>query len=249
MDEALAGQVAAVAALDEPARRRLYEHVVRQPGPVSRDDVAAALDIPRATVAFHLEKLVDEQLLDSTYERRNGRSGPGAGRPAKLYRRSGRQVAVSLPERHYDLAGRLLAAAIEESDRSGESPRQLLGQRAYRHGKELGEATPVDGDGIDVVLSVLDEQGFEPRRQGAQVFLGNCPFHALAQAHTQLVCGMNLDLLGGLLAGLGHTDMQAHLDPAPDRCCVVLSAAGGAAHRYREPGDGLAPQAHPRTSR
>lgn len=219
MDEAQAGQVAAVAALDEPARRRLYEYVVRQPGPVGRDEVAAALDIPRATVAFHLEKLVDEQLLDVTYERRNGRSGPGAGRPAKLYRRSGRQVAVSLPERHYDLAGRLLAAAIEESDRSGEPPRTLLGQSAYRHGKSLGEATSVD------VLSVLEDQGFEPRTQGAQVLLGNCPFHALAQEHTQLVCGMNLNLLSGLLDGLGHTGMQAQLDPAPDRCCVVLSPA------------------------
>jgi predicted ArsR family transcriptional regulator len=214
MDEAL---VAAVAALDEPARRRLYEHVVRQPGPVSRDEVAAALDVPRATVAFHLEKLVDEQLLDITYERRNGRSGPGAGRPAKLYRRSARQVAVSLPERHYDLAGSLLAAAIEESDRSGEPPRQLLGQRAYRHGRELAETTPGD------LLSVLEEQGFEPRAQDSRVYLGNCPFHALAQAHTQLVCGMNLDLLNGLLDGLGRTGMRAHHDPAANRCCVVLS--------------------------
>src|SRR5947199_10787376 len=115
MDQDLADQVAAVAALDEPTRRRLYDHVVRQPAPVSRDEVVAALQIPRATVAFHLDKLVSEQLLDVTYERRTGRGGPGAGRPTKLYRRSERQVAVSLPERRYELAGRLLAAAIEES--------------------------------------------------------------------------------------------------------------------------------------
>jgi predicted ArsR family transcriptional regulator len=223
MDDPLADQVAAVAALDEPTRRQLYDHVVRQPVPVGRDEVAAALEIPRATVAFHLDKLVDEQLLDVAYERRNGRRGPGAGRPAKLYRRSGRQVAVSLPERHYDLAGRLLAAAVEEADRTGEAPRPLLEQRAYRHGKELGEATLVDVDRADIVLSALEEQGFEPRAQDAQVVLGNCPFHALAQAHTQLVCGMNLNLLRGLLAGLGHTATQADLDPAPDRCCVVLS--------------------------
>ncbi len=219
MDEAL---VAAVAALDEPARRRLYEHVVRQPAPVCRDEVAAALGIPRATVAFHLDKLVDEQLLDATYERRNGRTGPGAGRPAKLYRRSGRQVAVSIPERHYDLAARLLVAAVEEADRSGESPRTLLGKSAYRHGKELGGT---DLGGTDLV-TVLEEQGFEPRTDGTRVLLGNCPFHALAQDHTQLVCGMNLKLLRGLLAGLGNTEMRAQLDAAPDRCCVVLSPRG-----------------------
>jgi predicted ArsR family transcriptional regulator len=212
MDETL---VAAVAALDEPARRRLYEHVVRQPGPVGRDEVAAALDIPRATVAFHLDKLVDEHLLDVTYERRNGRTGPGAGRPAKLYRRSQRQVAVSIPERHYDLAARLLAAAVEEADRSGESPRRHLGERAYRYGKELG-------DGADLG-TVLEEHGFEPRTDGTRVLLGNCPFHALAKDHTQLVCGMNLELLSGLVAGLGNTGLRARLDPAPDRCCVVLS--------------------------
>jgi predicted ArsR family transcriptional regulator len=215
MDEAL---VAAVAALDEPARRRLYEHVVRQPAPVGRDEVAAALGIPRATVAFHLDKLVDEQLLEATYERRNGRTGPGAGRPAKLYRRSERQVAVSIPERHYDLAARLLAAAVEEADRTGESPRTLLEKSAYRHGKKLG-------DGTDLV-TVLEQQGFEPRTDGTRVLLGNCPFHALAKDHTQLVCGMNLKLLRGLLAGLGNTEMRAQLDAAPDRCCVVLSPRG-----------------------
>lgn len=216
MDEAL---VAAVAALDEPARRRLYEHVVRQPAPVGRDEVAGALDIPRATVAFHLDKLVDEHLLDVTYERRNGRTGPGAGRPAKLYHRSGRQVAVSIPERHYDLAARLLAAAIEESDHSGESPGRLLGERAYRHGKGLGDGP----DGGTDLWTVLEEQGFEPRTDGARVVLGNCPFHALAKEHPQLVCGMNLTLLSGLLTGLGNTGMRARLDPAADRCCVVLS--------------------------
>jgi len=105
--------VAAIAALGEPTRRRLYAYVVRRPEPVTRDEVAAALRIPRATVAFHLDKLVAEELLSVTFERRTDRAGPGAGRPAKLYRRSDRQVAVTLPERRYELAGHLLAAALE----------------------------------------------------------------------------------------------------------------------------------------
>lgn len=223
MDEPLAGRVAAVAALDEPTRRQLYEHVVRQPAPVGRDEVAAALRLPRATVAFHLDKLVHEQLLDVTYQRRTGRRGPGAGRPAKLYHRSARQVAVSLPERHYGFAGRLLAAAIEESDRSGEPARAVLERRAYQEGKEMGEVAQNTRDGAEIVVSTLEERGFEPRTEYADVILGNCPFHALAQTHTQLVCGMNLSLLTGLLAGLGNTGMRARLAPAAGRCCVVLS--------------------------
>src|SRR5918998_3133060 len=95
--ESWEAQVSAVAALDDPTRRRLYDYVVRQPVPVSRDDAVAVLGLPRTTAAFHLDRLVDEGLLEAVYQRRTGRTGPGAGRPAKLYRRSDQHVAVSLP--------------------------------------------------------------------------------------------------------------------------------------------------------
>src|ERR671916_861880 len=138
--ESWEAQISAVAALDEPPRRRLYDYVVRQPESVSRDDAAAALELPRTTAAFHLDRLVDEGLLNVVYQRRTGRTGPGAGRPAKLYQRSNQHVAVSLPQRRYDLAGRLLSSALEHAERSGGLPRAALDQRAYQPGKELGEA-------------------------------------------------------------------------------------------------------------
>ena len=128
--ESREAEISAIAALDEPTRRRLYDYVVRQAAPVSRDDAAAALELPRTTVAFHLDRLVDEDLLDVIYQRRTGRTGPGAGRPAKLYQRSHQHVAVSLPQRRYDLAGRLLSSAVEDAERSGNSPRETLAQRA-----------------------------------------------------------------------------------------------------------------------
>ncbi len=221
----MAARVSAVAALDEPSRRRLYDHVVRQPGPVSRDEAAAALELPRTTAAFHLDRLVDEGLLDVSYERRTGRTGPGAGRPSKLYRRSERQVGVSLPERRYDLAGQLLAAALAEAERSGDSPRAVLDRRAHELGKDLGNtARTADSrrDNTAAVLRVLEAYGFEPRAEGGDVVLANCPFHALAQEHTELVCGMNLCLLDGLLDGLGRTGLSARLDPTSAHCCVRL---------------------------
>ncbi|MPZ78897.1 MAG: helix-turn-helix domain-containing protein [Actinophytocola sp.] len=229
MEETLASRVAAVAALDEPTRRLLYEHVVRQPAPVSRDEVAAALRVPRATVAFHLDRLVEQTLLDVTYQRRTGRSGPGAGRPAKLYSRSRHHVAVSLPERRYDLSGHLLAAAVEEADRTAQPVRAILGRRAHELGLELGRTRAAEDDEptAEGVLGALEAHGFEPRTDGDRILLGNCPFHALAQEHTQLVCGMNLSLLTGLLHGLGHTGLTAHLDPAPGRCCVLLEPDRG----------------------
>ncbi|WIX99430.1 helix-turn-helix domain-containing protein [Amycolatopsis mongoliensis] len=218
MHESQAGALAAVAALDEPTRRRLYEYVVRRPDPVSRDDVASALGVPRATVAFHLDRLVEEGLLVVEYERRSGRTGPGAGRPAKLYRRSDRQVSVSVPERHYELAGELLASAIEEADESGGSAREILGRRARDHGAELAAG------GSDVV-GTLEEHGFEPRVEGDGVLLGNCPFQRLARTHPRLVCEMNLGLVEGMLDGAGARRLRARLDPQPGFCCVRLAPA------------------------
>ncbi|MER6110965.1 helix-turn-helix transcriptional regulator [Streptomyces hirsutus] len=208
--------VSAIAALDEPTRRRLYDHVARQPSPVGRDEAAAALGLPRRTVAFHLDRLADESLLDVVYERRSGRSGPGAGRPAKLYRRSAKQVAVNLPDRRYELAGRLLAQAVEESDATGEPVREVLHRKAEELGTQLGEQNKTN------VFDLLERYGFEPRREDDAIVLANCPFHALAREHTQTVCGMNLHLLRGVLKGRDEAGLQARLVPRPGQCCVRL---------------------------
>jgi predicted ArsR family transcriptional regulator len=230
MDADRSARVAAVAALAEPTRRRLYDHVVRQPGPVSRDEAAGALGVPRATTAFHLDRLVADGLLETSFERRSGRSGPGAGRPAKLYRRASCTVGVSFPERRYDLAGELLAGALEEADASGEPPRAVLGRRARTRGREIGAAAGRDDvPARDRVVAALEAAGFEPRAEDDATGLANCPFHALAQEHTELVCGMNLQLLEGLLEAVPGTGWSARLVPRPDRCCVRLEpgAPGG----------------------
>src|SRR4051812_33316322 len=190
--------LSAVAALAEPTRRRLYDAVARSQAPLSRDEVAGATGVPRATAAFHLDRLVAEGLLAVTFERRSGRSGPGAGRPAKLYARADASIEVSLPERRYDLAGGLLAAALDEAELSGSSPRGALARTAYQRGRDLGvgaRASDDAADGAAVVLDVLEEQGFEPSADDESFTLVNCPFHTLAREHTELVCGMNLSLL------------------------------------------------------
>ncbi|MBB3082218.1 helix-turn-helix transcriptional regulator [Geodermatophilus sabuli] len=223
MDADRSARVAAVAALAEPTRRRLYDFVARQPAPVSRDDAAAALGVPRPTTAFHLDRLVADGLLEVSFERRTGRTGPGAGRPAKLYRRAACAVEVSLPERRYDLAGELLAGALEEADASGEPPRAVLGRRARARGRELGAAAGSDGaPARGRVVTALEAAGFEPRVEDDAAGLANCPFHALAQEHTELVCGMNLQLLEGLLESVPGTGWTARLAPRPGRCCVRL---------------------------
>src|SRR3954471_19223864 len=212
--EDLAGQIAAVGALTDPARRALYRLVAAASEPVSRDQAAAGVGMARHTVKFHLDRLVDDGLLDTEYRRLSRRRGPGAGRPSKLYRRAARQIDVTLPERHYDLAGQILAGAVEAASVSGEPVLEAVDAAATAEGRRL--ASPGSG-----LTDVLTDLGFEPREAADDVVLGNCPFHALATSHTALVCGMNLGMLTALLDERGEP-VSASLDPAPGRCCVVL---------------------------
>ena len=226
MDD-FASQVSDVSALAEPARRALYRYVVAQPEPVSRDQAAAGAGLPRHTAKFHLDKLVEQGLLDAEFRRLSGRTGPGAGRPTKLYRRSDRQVDVTIPERHYALAGQILSRAVEDAAGAGVPVLDSVRRAAADAGRRLGAGG--DRDGGDPAASALADvavalaaHGYEPRRQQNVLVLANCPFHALARDHTALVCGMNLHLITALLDELGHAGVRATLQPAPGRCCVTL---------------------------
>src|SRR3712207_22972 len=117
-DEPFDERVRGVAALDHPVTQAVYRLLVDR-GQLSRDDAAENLDMARSVAAFHLDKLADAGLAEVHFERLTGRTGPGAGRTAKLYRRSGREIQVSLPERRYDLAGEVLAEAIERASAQG----------------------------------------------------------------------------------------------------------------------------------
>jgi predicted ArsR family transcriptional regulator len=209
--------LASLSALDDPVRRRLYEVVTRQDGPVGRDEAASAAGVGRALAVYHLDKLVESGLLTASYQRPPGRSGPGAGRPSKLYARSDREFAVTVPPREYELAARLLIQVVESdpSDRS----RAALSEAAHRLGAELGSQFQSGQD----VEGALAQQGYEPSRGGDGVIrLRNCPFHQLAERHRDVVCGMNLALVEGLVAGLGADGWQPVLDPWPGHCCVAI---------------------------
>lgn len=199
--------VASVGVLEDPVRRRLYEIVSARHEPVSRDEAAAAADVGRSLAAYHLDKLVKSGLLTVTYRRLGGRSGPGAGRPAKLYARSDREFTVSLPPRAYELAARIMARAL--------SGAEGVHDAAFRIGTEL--ANP--GEALDRALSA---HGYEPVRRRSVIRLRNCPFHQLAREHRDLVCGMNLSLIDGMVEGLRLPGCRPVLDPRPGHCCVAI---------------------------
>ena len=224
--DALERDAAGIGALADPVRRQLYQFVCSQPGLVSRDQAADAVGIPHHQAKFHLDRLTAEGLLESDYARVTGRSGPGAGRTSKLYRRARRDIAVSLPQREYELAGRLMATAIARSADTGEPVAEVLNGVAREYGRTMavGFSPPKDaGAALQRAVRVLRRYGYEPRFSEDEVELANCPFHALAQEQTALACNMNHALITGVADALAPHGPDARLCPGRDRCCVVLT--------------------------
>jgi predicted ArsR family transcriptional regulator len=206
----------AIAVLHEPLRRRLYDYVVAQDHPVTRHEASEVTGAQRTLVAFHLDKLAEAGLLDTAHRRVSGRSGPGAGRPAKLYSRAAGERQVSVPARDYRTAAELLADVAEGARLDVE-----LQQAARQRGRDLrGGDAPAD---LDAAVAVLRRRGHEPYVDDGVVRMRNCPFHALSETHTALVCGMNLALLQGLFEDVDG--VRVELDARPDHCCTVLSAS------------------------
>jgi predicted ArsR family transcriptional regulator len=229
----LDADVAGLASLAEPTRRALYLYVYAQDRPVSRDEAAAGVGVPRHRAKFHLDRLVDDGLLETEFARRTGRQGPGAGRPAKFYRRGARELSVTLPERNYELAGQLMARAIAEAQGEDRPVAETLQRAARERGRSLAGLAerragnrPSPAALLAAARGVLDDEGYETRSDPAGLSLANCPFRALAAEHTALVCGMNLAIMEGLLERLGRLPYAAVLDPAEGRCCVRLVPEG-----------------------
>jgi predicted ArsR family transcriptional regulator len=224
-------QLTGLAGLGDPIRRALYRHVAERGVPVSRDNAAKAAGISRPLAAYHLDKLVDDGLLEPRYQRRSGRRGPGAGRPAKHYVRADRQLELSLPARDYAALAELLAGAVE-ADPSG-AAKAALHRAAATLGADLGTeaATHTEpGGGPDQVLAAvrraLAARGYEPYDDPeGTIRLRNCPFDRIAAHHRQLVCGANHAMLQALIDQVDGDPptVRAVLDPQPGRCCVTLT--------------------------
>ncbi|MEU5724205.1 helix-turn-helix domain-containing protein [Micromonospora sp. NPDC047738] len=207
----------AVTVLTDQVRRALYDYVRSQDHPVTRDEAAEAQGISRNLAAFHLDKLVDAGLLRARYEAPADQPR-GRGRTPKVYEAAPGCIALTIPERRYELIGEILADAVAEDPTGARSAAlRVAAQRGAEIGRQVGGGRPV--------AAVLADLGFEPAGEQELIRLRNCPFHALAARQTELVCGLNEAFIAGLLSGLGRADLRARLAPAPDACCVQVRPA------------------------
>jgi len=203
----------ALGVLTDPTRRALYEFIAQTGAAVGRDDAAAAVGVNRALAAYHLDKLAEHNLLETSYARPAGRRGPGAGRPAKLYRRPERGFAVTAPARDYALLAEVLLRATEDA-----GDPSLIERAARNVGEEIGRAARPASP-----REALQARGYEPFNADERTIrFRNCPFHTAADAHRSLVCTLNLTLVQGLLRGLNARDVKATLEPGQAACCVAV---------------------------
>ncbi|MDP8936281.1 MAG: transcriptional regulator [Actinomycetota bacterium] len=226
MEESAKAQLEAAAALADPLRRALYRYVCAADGQVGRDEAARAVGASRHRVASQLDRLAEAGLLEVSFRRLSGRSGPGAGRPAKLYQPSALQIDISVPPQRYGLAADVFAGALQ----AAAVPQAAVDGAAWDFGHALGEGAGGAGGGrrsrrrtVAALEALAEDYGFQPMIAGRRLALTNCPFRSLVESRGQLVCRMNLSLFRGMLAGLGG-GMEARTVPAPNKrgCCVTV---------------------------
>jgi len=225
-EDLFARRVTKLGTLADPIRRALYRFVAEQPGAVSRNQAAEGVEIPPHTAKFHLDKLVDEGLLITEFRRLTGRTGPGAGRTAKLYRRSRAEVTVSIPSRRYDLAGQVLADAVERA-LDGTPMAEAVLEASDNAARIVTTATATTATtDLGRVAEVLDAFGYEPRLEDdpeSVLRLGNCPYDRLAADHRTLICPMNAEFVAGVVRHLGCSGTQVEsVDPGAG-CCVRVT--------------------------
>ena len=226
-------------ALGDPGLRGVVLLVRAAPNPVTADDVAEQLDISRSVARWRLERLVEAGLATAVFERRSGRGGPGAGRPAKAYAPAPETSAVEFPRRHYEaLVGRLVDA-LPTRGRA-----KHLEQVGYSFGLELGRAARLRPAAtirasLERLCRGLGRLGFqatvESARDGEAVIVSaTCPLRPVVVsdgAARALDAGMWRGLLA---AAAGETAAAAARCTTHD--CLDVQAPCRIVVAYAEPG-------------
>jgi predicted ArsR family transcriptional regulator len=213
--------------------------------PVTADEVAAAQQVHRNVARGRLERLAEAGLLIASFERRTGRTGPGAGRPAKTYRVAPELSAIEFPKRRYEQLIGLAVDALPEDGR-----RERLYEIGVAFGRELAREGRVRSvktfrTALARICTALGSLGYqatvaELTGDRAVITTATCPLRPLIRAHpglTPLDRGMWAALVARALEGTAVAQIACDTRSCQREdgdCRVVLMVRRGEAGRGSE---------------
>jgi predicted ArsR family transcriptional regulator len=218
----------ALEAVGDPGLRETLLYVRGERRSVSIDEAAAAQGIHRNVARRRLEQLAAAGLLVAGFERRTGRTGPGAGRPAKVYSPAPETTALEFPDRRY---GELVGLLLDDVPASG---REDVG---VRFGALLaGAAGVAPGDdrraALERLCTALGRLGFQARLESfaegrAEIVTPTCPLRPLVLtdvAAADVDRGVWRGLVAAALEGVDPAHVSCDAHDCLDRCasCRVV---------------------------
>lgn len=197
-------------ALGDPTRRGIYIAVRESPEPLTSSAIAEAFDIHPNVARHHLDRLAQDGYLQVTTRRAEGRSGPGAGRPAKHYTATAKRIDVHYPTRRIDLLTNLLLEVIDCLDPGTAS--RIAHEVGLEYGRRLADeiGLPTDAgfaQAVTAVARAMTGIGFDMHvdTDARQLLTSQCPFGDVAVEHPEIVCSLDQGLVSGLLGSIDRT--------------------------------------------
>jgi predicted ArsR family transcriptional regulator len=222
-------------ALGDPTRRAIYIAVRESAEPMTSGAVAELFDIHTNVARHHLDKLAAEGYVQVSHRRPNGRSGPGAGRPAKCYEVTEKPIDLHFPARRHDQLVDLLIRLVNRLSTGDVS--SVAEDVGREYGRELAAeiGTPEDSgyeESVMAVAKAMTGLGFHmsPDLDGRRLLTSSCPFGDAASGHPEVVCSLDRGIVGGLFEALRQPcEPVLHPNADPVEACVTevpVSIAG-----------------------
>lgn len=216
------------AALGDPTRRGIYIAVREAPEPTTASQIAELFSIHPNVARHHLDRLAADGYLEVTRKRPEGKSGPGAGRPAKCYAATTKEIELHFPARRYDLLSELLVRVIERI--APDNLADIAAEVGREYGKEIADEIGVPDEAgfemaVGAVARAMTGMGFATDSDAGarKLTTSHCPFAATAARHPEVVCSLDRGIVSGLMEELSDDwrPVQVVSHPGVAEDCVA----------------------------
>lgn len=195
------------ASLGDPTRRAIYIAVRQSAEPVTSSSIAELFRLHPNVARHHLDRLAADGYLQVTHRRPSGRSGPGAGRPAKCYEATGKPIDLHFPAQRPDLLLDLLSRVIDGVGASNVAEVAEAVGREYGSSlaAEIGEPdAPGYATAVTAVARAMRGIGFqtEPEPDSRRILTSHCPFGEAATDHPEVFCSLDRGIVAGMMGAM-----------------------------------------------